>query len=141
MPIYNSGRAKLDPYPISETSRTDKSKYCHFHKSHDHKTDNHIHLKDAIESLINRGRLAEYVKEGKRYREESPKGKSPSKTVDVRTSGESNEANKGKRLYVASISRGTPWDNLHSNGTMKRKIIKMLVVHKKDGNSSVKTPD
>lgn len=42
--------------------------------------------------------MTEYVKGGKRDREEAPKSKSPSKTADVGTSGKRKEANKGKRL-------------------------------------------
>lgn len=58
------------PYPIRDTSLTDMSKYCRFHKGHNHNTDDCIHLKDAIEGLINRGWLAKYVKGGKRVRED-----------------------------------------------------------------------
>ena len=50
--------------PISESSWTDKKKYYNFHKGHDHNTNDCIQLKDAIEGLIKRGRLYEYVKGG-----------------------------------------------------------------------------
>lgn len=40
--------------------------------------------------------MYEYVKGGKIERKESPKGKSPSKATDARTSGEDKEASKGK---------------------------------------------
>lgn len=45
---------------------------------------------------------------GERDMEESPKGKSPSTVVEVRKSGESREASKGKRLFISSIIGGTP---------------------------------
>lgn len=38
-------------YQVSESSQTDKSKYCHFHKSHDHNTNDFIQLKDVIEGM------------------------------------------------------------------------------------------
>lgn len=50
------------PYLIRETYLTDKSKYYCFHKSHDHITDDYTQMKDAIETLINKGWLAECVK-------------------------------------------------------------------------------
>lgn len=68
-------------------------------------------------------------------------GKSPLKVVYVRTSDEDKEANKGKRQYIIAITRGASQANLPSNGTMKRKMVEMLVVYKTDGSVSMKTPD
>jgi hypothetical protein len=48
--------------PSQERKGIDKSKYCRFHKCHGHTTDDCIHLKDANELLIQRGRLKQYVK-------------------------------------------------------------------------------
>jgi len=39
-----------------------KQKYCRFHKCHGHLTDDCIHLKDAIEMLIQRGWLKQFTK-------------------------------------------------------------------------------
>jgi len=41
--------------PSQERKGVDRTKYCRFHKCHGHTTDNCIHLKDAIELLIQRG--------------------------------------------------------------------------------------
>ena len=41
--------------PSQERKGIDKNKYCRFHKCHGHVTDDYIHLKDAIELLIQRG--------------------------------------------------------------------------------------
>lgn len=68
------------------------------------------------------GKLEEYVKGGKRDREESPKGKFSSKTMMVDTNKESKEINKCKRTYIAAIIRGAPRENLPYKGNMKRKI-------------------
>jgi len=38
--------------PSQEKKGVDKTKYCRFHKCHGHFTDDCIHLKDAIELLI-----------------------------------------------------------------------------------------
>jgi hypothetical protein len=48
--------------PSQERKGIDKTKYCRFHKCHGHTTDDCIHLKDAIELLIQRRRLKQYVK-------------------------------------------------------------------------------
>jgi hypothetical protein len=41
--------------PSQERKVIDKTKYCRFHKCHGHTIDDCIHLKDAIELLIQRG--------------------------------------------------------------------------------------
>jgi hypothetical protein len=43
--------------PSQERKGIDKTKYCRFHKCHRHITDDWVHLKDAIELLIQGGRL------------------------------------------------------------------------------------
>lgn len=86
------------------SSQKDKFKYCRFHKSHDHNTNNCVELKDAIEGLIKKGRLAEYIRDNKRGREDSlEKKQSRKKTVEVvvkgndkDTSSEEEEGHEGK---------------------------------------------
>lgn len=41
-------------YPIKESARTDKTWFCHLHKSHGHNMDEYVHLKDTIDELINK---------------------------------------------------------------------------------------
>lgn len=48
--------------PSQQRKKVDKTKYCRFHKCHGHVTDDCIHLKDATELLIQRGRLKQFVK-------------------------------------------------------------------------------
>ena len=76
---------------------------------------------------------------GKRDREESPKGKSPSKTADARNSKGSKEASKAKHFYIVVVAEGAPRENLPSKRTMKRKITVMFVIHKKDVGTSENT--
>ncbi|MCI89109.1 hypothetical protein A2U01_0110397, partial [Trifolium medium] len=42
----------------------DKGKYCRYHRSYGHVTEDCVHLKDAIEILIQKGYARKYVKEG-----------------------------------------------------------------------------
>ncbi|XP_058760032.1 uncharacterized protein LOC131633330 [Vicia villosa] len=58
------------PKPNTTRLGTDMSKYCKYHKSHGHLTDECIHLKDAIETLIKEGRLSKYTKKGETSRRE-----------------------------------------------------------------------
>ena len=70
------------PKQIPAKANTDKTKYCRFHKSHEHNTDDCIHLKDAIEILICDGHLKQFTKnkeaprqdvqESKKVEEETP---------------------------------------------------------------------
>jgi hypothetical protein len=47
----------------------DKGKYCRFHRSHGHVTEDCVHLKDAVEILIHQGHLRRYRKGGEKPRE------------------------------------------------------------------------
>ena len=42
----------------------DKKEYCHFHKDHDHYTEDCKDLKEQIEELIRKGKLQRFVKKG-----------------------------------------------------------------------------
>ena len=49
------------PKPLSTSSRKqDPKKYCHFHKDHDHYTNECHDLKEQIEKLIQRGKLQKF---------------------------------------------------------------------------------
>ncbi|MCI41400.1 hypothetical protein A2U01_0062633, partial [Trifolium medium] len=50
------------PREIRENSRTDKNKFCRYHKSPGHDIEDCIQLKDAIEDLIKLGKLNRYTK-------------------------------------------------------------------------------
>lgn len=87
-------------YPIRKSSRTDKSKYYDFHKSHYHKTNNCIQLKDVIERMINKWRLTKCTKDDKRVQEDSLKKKqSPKKLVEDVARG------KGKNMSIGGIRK------------------------------------
>lgn len=55
-----------DPEPMHPRSQNfwDKTKYCLFHRDHGHLTEHCIQLKQAIEKLIQEGRLGEYKAQG-----------------------------------------------------------------------------
>ena len=46
---------------LAPPEKRNQRKYCRFHKDHGHDTDECIKLKDEIEALIRRGRLARFV--------------------------------------------------------------------------------
>ncbi|MCI58613.1 hypothetical protein A2U01_0079868, partial [Trifolium medium] len=48
----------------------DKSKYCRYHKSHGHVTEECIHLKDAIEILIRNGHLKQFLEKWENPRQD-----------------------------------------------------------------------
>ncbi|KAI5439442.1 hypothetical protein KIW84_025007 [Lathyrus oleraceus] len=83
---FKQGRVRF-PKPSAPKPHTDKSKYCRFHRSHGHVTEDCVHLKDAIEILIQEGHLKQYTRrneaprhdepEKKRPREDTPPDKSP----------------------------------------------------------------
>ncbi|GAU50523.1 hypothetical protein TSUD_177730 [Trifolium subterraneum] len=49
------------PKQLSAKPNMDKKKFCRFHKSYGHVTDDCVHLKDAIEILIQKGYARQYV--------------------------------------------------------------------------------
>lgn len=67
------------PIPIIISSRTDKIKYCRFYEGYGQNTDECVQLKDAIEVLIKRGRLYEYMKKVKVKEKSHPKVSLPQK--------------------------------------------------------------
>ncbi|XP_058761332.1 uncharacterized protein LOC131634722 [Vicia villosa] len=72
------------PRPNPTRPRTDKSKYCKYHKSLGHLTDECIHLKDAIETLIKESRLSKYTKKGESSRREGPRSSDEDNSPDDR---------------------------------------------------------
>ncbi|XP_058733521.1 uncharacterized protein LOC131605145 [Vicia villosa] len=72
------------PRPNPTRPGTDKSKYCKYHKSHGHLTDECIHLKYAIETLIKEGRLSKYTKKGEPPRREKPRNSDNDNSPDSR---------------------------------------------------------
>lgn len=64
--------------------------------------------------------LREAKKIGRNHLKVNP----PSKTADVGTIYESNEASKGKHKYIASITRGAPRENLPSKWAIKERSLR-----------------
>ncbi|XP_023887835.2 uncharacterized protein LOC111999963 [Quercus suber] len=57
------------PKPIyTPTKVGDKSKYCIFHQEHRHHTNECMHLKDQVETLIYQGKLQKFVRKIEPYR-------------------------------------------------------------------------
>ncbi|GAU32517.1 hypothetical protein TSUD_317240 [Trifolium subterraneum] len=67
-----------------------ESRYCAYHKSYGHLTEDCIQLKDAIEILIRNGKLKDYVKRKENPRQEKKREDTPED--EPRASGEKNVA-------------------------------------------------
>ncbi|MCI03001.1 hypothetical protein A2U01_0024035, partial [Trifolium medium] len=52
-------------------ANVDRGKYCCYHRSYGHLTEGCVHLKDAIEILIQKGYARKYVKDGERETREA----------------------------------------------------------------------
>jgi hypothetical protein len=80
----NEAGIKPPKAPSQERKGVNKTKYCQFHKCHGHTTDDCIHLKDAIELLIQRGQLKQFVENPEAERktvELIGDGSEPGKTI------------------------------------------------------------
>lgn len=134
----------INPYPIKESSRTNKSKYFHFHKSHGHNTNNCIHLKDSIKELINKEWLTEHTwdddwkgsrenKKGCRSLKDTPKNKCPhppppvEKNPPRRNLKFSLEPKKGKTTTIKKMKTRKGSANI---------LHPLLVVFQEQGTSS-----
>ena len=53
----------------SSPEKRDREKYCRFHGDHWHNTEDYFRLKIAIEKLIKRGHLAEFVTNDRQSRQ------------------------------------------------------------------------
>ncbi|XP_045810472.1 uncharacterized protein LOC123904916 [Trifolium pratense] len=59
------------PKPTPLKPGQDKNRYCRYHKSYGHRTDDCIKLNDAIEIMIRSGQLREFVKRNNDHRPET----------------------------------------------------------------------
>lgn len=108
-------------------------------KSYSHNTNDCIQLKDAIKESIKRGRLTEYVKGGKRDREESPRGKSPKGYRNWDMWGEQ-RGQQRKYPYIFAIIGGTSGESPFQRDD-ERKNMEMMAIYHKEGNTYAKNLD
>ncbi|MCI48178.1 hypothetical protein A2U01_0069421, partial [Trifolium medium] len=52
------------PKQLPAKAGVDRGKYCRYHRSHGQVTEDCVHLKDAIEIMIQKGYAQKYVKDG-----------------------------------------------------------------------------
>ncbi|KAK2416133.1 hypothetical protein QL285_038556 [Trifolium repens] len=106
---FKEGNIKF-PKPGVAKPGQDKIKWCRYHKAHGHVTEECIHLKDAIETLIRQGRL------GRFKAEESPK-KAARQTANVEDYHPASSSGQEKKVAL-SISRPEDFhvpDNFEDN--------------------------
>ncbi|GAU10324.1 hypothetical protein TSUD_417530, partial [Trifolium subterraneum] len=127
----------------------DRSRYCAYHKSYGHLTEDCIQLKDAIEILIRHGKLKDYVKRKENPRQEKKREDTPDE--EPRASGEKNVALavwRPEDFYVPKHFKETyehpilnEWENFpetmvisggvfdkHTVGSVKRKFKELITV-------------
>ncbi|MCI46766.1 hypothetical protein A2U01_0068007, partial [Trifolium medium] len=92
----------------------DRTKYYRYHRSHEHVTEDCVHLKDAIEILIQKGYARKYVKEGDRETNEAQMA------IDAPTIDD--EQNRTAVPTAFAISR--PEDFLPSPGSDEEGLMK-----------------
>ncbi|KAI5428306.1 hypothetical protein KIW84_033337 [Lathyrus oleraceus] len=118
---FKQGRVRF-PKPSAPKPHTDKSKYCRFHRSHGHVTEDCVHLKDAIEILIQEGHLKQYTRkneaprhgepEKKRPREDTPPDNSPYQVALCVSRPE--DFFLPEPLPEGKITALSPWENFPS---------------------------
>ncbi|XP_077221632.1 uncharacterized protein LOC143855400 [Tasmannia lanceolata] len=81
MAITDKQYLKWPPKLMSKGSKRDRSKYCQYHKDHEHDTDECCHLTEEIENLIKRGHLREFVGKKDRPAERESSGKTPDRSA------------------------------------------------------------
>ncbi|MCI51985.1 hypothetical protein A2U01_0073229, partial [Trifolium medium] len=59
------------PKQLPAKANVDRGKYCRYHRSYGHVTEDCVHLKDAIEILIQKGYARKYVKDGEKETHEA----------------------------------------------------------------------
>lgn len=64
-----------------------------------------------------------------------------SKSIDDGTNGENKKVDKGKFMYMTTITKGAPRESPSFKETMKRKIFEILVIHRKDVSTFTKILD
>ncbi|CAJ2644752.1 unnamed protein product [Trifolium pratense] len=58
-------------------ANTDRTKFCRYHKSHGHVTEDCVHLKDAIEILIQKGYARRYVQNDEQAQQQQQQRREP----------------------------------------------------------------
>lgn len=97
--------------------------------------------------MIKKGRLEKYTKDDKRsWEDSSKKNQAHEKIVEVMVSGKGKDMSSGeeewhkeKHQHIASITGDAMRVRNPSKSTVKRKIIELMNVNKKDGNNSTKS--
>ena len=91
------------PKPIRGRSNTDRSKFCQFHDSSSHTTDECYDLRDAIEKFVRDGKLRQYVikTQGRASGKRNDRGRSRSPPRESRNSQKKQKATSDEEFPEA----------------------------------------
>ncbi|CAJ2637852.1 unnamed protein product [Trifolium pratense] len=64
-------------------ANTDRTKFCRYHKSHGHVTEDCVHLKDAIEILIQKGYARRYVQNDEQAQQQQQQRREPQEVATI----------------------------------------------------------
>ena len=100
----------------TDPAKRDSTKYCEFHKDHEHQTDDCVQLRKEIEYLIRRGHLCRFLASKGWDQESPPSPRQPAPTQHQQPLGEihvisggfagGGEFSSARKAHLASIRSG-----------------------------------
>ncbi|GAU48790.1 hypothetical protein TSUD_406330 [Trifolium subterraneum] len=114
------------PKQLPEKPNMDKKKLCRFHKSYGHVTDDCVHLKNAIEILIQKGYTRQYVDGQPRTANDPPR---QNQLVVDPASPEQNVEEDNKVIGGVALAISRPEDFLPLPNNEEKEALDYLVAH------------
>ncbi|GAU51366.1 hypothetical protein TSUD_134070 [Trifolium subterraneum] len=112
------------PKQLPAKPNVDKKKFCRFHKSHGHVTEDCVHLKDAIEILIQKGYARQYV-DGQRAANNPPR----QNQLAVDQASPEPNAEEDRVISGVALAISRPEDFLPLPNNDEKEALDYLVAH------------
>ncbi|GAU32292.1 hypothetical protein TSUD_63090 [Trifolium subterraneum] len=114
------------PKQLPAKPNVDKKKFCRFHKSHGHVTEDCVHLKDAIEILIQKGYARQYVDGQQRNANNAPR---QNQLAVDKASPEQNVEEENKVVGGVALAISRPEDFLRLPNNNEKEALDYLAAH------------